>query len=155
MSPGQLYLLACRVRQLAGVLVEKDTSDADLLERFTAAGGLRPPSPPWWSGMRGWFGPSALALPRPEDAEDAFQATFLDFLRKAGSVRLLTATVCLSALLLAGGAAWLVYQGGEPISLTAATLVDALNRRIPRRPGGNPRLARPSTATATRCQPVS
>jgi RNA polymerase sigma factor (sigma-70 family) len=87
MSQSQLDRLACRVRELAGALVAKDTSDADLLERFTTAGDSAALAALVERHAGLVWSVCARVLPRPEDAEDAFQATFLVLLRKAGSVR--------------------------------------------------------------------
>jgi RNA polymerase sigma factor (sigma-70 family) len=87
MSESQLDRLACSVRQLAGALVAKDTSDADLLERFTAAGDSAALAALVERHAGLVWSVCARVLARPEDAEDAFQATFLVLLRKAGSVR--------------------------------------------------------------------
>ena len=87
MPQRQLDIVARHIRQLAGALAAKEVSDADLLQRFTSSaddgafaalverhGGLV------WSVC--W-----RVLRRTEDAEDAFQATFLILIRKAASVR--------------------------------------------------------------------
>jgi RNA polymerase sigma factor (sigma-70 family) len=87
MPARQLDSVARHVRKLAGALADKDTTDAELLRRFTAQrdaaafaalverhGGLV------WSVCR-------RVLQRTEDVEDAFQATFLILIRKAKSVR--------------------------------------------------------------------
>jgi len=87
MPQRQLDIVARHIRQLAGALAAKEVSDADLLQRFTSSaddgafaalverhGGLV------WSVCR-------RVLRRTEDAEDAFQATFLILIRKAASVR--------------------------------------------------------------------
>jgi RNA polymerase sigma factor (sigma-70 family) len=87
MPPPQLDAVAHHLRQIAGSLPGKDVTDAELLGRYVADrdesafavlverhGGLV------WSVCR-------RLLSQPEDAEDAFQATFLVLIRKAASVR--------------------------------------------------------------------
>jgi RNA polymerase sigma factor (sigma-70 family) len=87
MPRGQLDAVARHVRRLGGTPAADALDDAALLERFVAGrdeeafaalvrrhGGLV------WSVCR-------HALSRREDAEDAFQATFLVLTRKAASIR--------------------------------------------------------------------
>ena len=87
MSAGKLDAVVSHVRQLAGALNARTLTDADLLDRYVSErdeaafaallqrhGGLV------WSVCR-------RLLSRAEDVEDAFQATFLILIRKAGSVR--------------------------------------------------------------------
>jgi RNA polymerase sigma factor (sigma-70 family) len=86
MPPGQLDAVARHLHRLAGTLAGRDVTDAELLGRYVAGrdesavaalverhGGLV------WSVCR-------RLLSRPEDVEDAFQATFLVLIRKAASV---------------------------------------------------------------------
>ena len=66
-------------------------SDRQLLERFLASrdeGPARSPSRRWWPVTGRWSWASAGGpWPTPNDAADAFQATFLILVRKARSVR--------------------------------------------------------------------
>ena len=91
MPVSQLDAIARHVRMLAGAVAAKDATDADLLRRFSLAGDeaafsalVERHAGMVWSACR-------RALDRPEDAEDAFQATFLILFRKAGSIRKRTA----------------------------------------------------------------
>jgi RNA polymerase sigma factor (sigma-70 family) len=87
MPARQLDAVARHLRQLAGGVATRDTTDAELLGRYVSVhdesafaalverhGGLV------WSVCR-------RLLSRPEDVEDAFQATFLVLVRKAASIR--------------------------------------------------------------------
>jgi RNA polymerase sigma factor (sigma-70 family) len=87
MSIGQLNPLLRHVRRLAGVAVGESQSDAQLLARFQTnseesafAALMRRHSRLVWSVCR-------RVLGHEQDAEDAFQATFLVLARKAGSIR--------------------------------------------------------------------
>jgi RNA polymerase sigma factor (sigma-70 family) len=86
MPRGALNAVARHLRHLAGVPADALT-DAELLRRFVAerdeaafAGLVERHGPLVWAVCR-------RSLRRPEDAEDAFQATFLVLARKAASIR--------------------------------------------------------------------
>jgi RNA polymerase sigma factor (sigma-70 family) len=87
MSIGQHNPLLRHVRRMAGATVGDSASDAQLLARFQAsreesafASLMRRHSRLVWSVCR-------RVLGHEQDAEDAFQATFLVLARKAGSIR--------------------------------------------------------------------
>src|SRR5262245_18924464 len=87
MSIGQASTLLRHVRRLAGVTSLEGLSDGQLLARFQAdraepafAALMRRHGRHVWSVCRHVLG-------HEQDAEDAFQATFLVLARKAGSIR--------------------------------------------------------------------
>src|SRR5262245_47690952 len=87
MATGPGTLLLHHVRRLADAASAADQPDGELLRRFRHDGDaqafaalLRRHGPMVWAACR-------RILPRPHDAEDVFQATFLLLARKAGSLR--------------------------------------------------------------------
>src|SRR5262245_7997643 len=75
------------IRRLAGAEAARDATDSQLVRRFQTEGDeeafralLVRHGPLVWSVCR-------RVLPNTQDAEDAFQATFLVLARKAGSIR--------------------------------------------------------------------
>jgi RNA polymerase sigma factor (sigma-70 family) len=87
MAGARLTPVLHHIRRLAGVPEGPDASDARLLERFALAGDadafaalVRRHGPLVWRVCR-------RVLAHDQDAEDAFQATFLVLARKASSVR--------------------------------------------------------------------
>lgn len=87
MSAGQLNPLLRHVRRLADVGAREHATDAQLLARFQAGGEesafaslMQRHAGLVWSVCR-------RVLGHEQDAEDAFQATFLVLARKAGSIR--------------------------------------------------------------------
>jgi RNA polymerase sigma factor (sigma-70 family) len=83
MSSGPLTPVLQHLRTLTA----EERSDRELLEAFT-----RTQDHAAFATLVERHGPTVMrvcrrVLPRPEDAEDAFQATFLVFARKAGSIR--------------------------------------------------------------------
>src|SRR5262249_53421789 len=86
MATGPGTLLLHHVRRLAGADRAADQSDGELLRRFRRDGDsqafgeiVRRHGPMVWAACR-------RVLPRPQDAEDVFQATFLLLPRKAGGL---------------------------------------------------------------------
>src|SRR5579884_2551885 len=80
------YMLRC-LHRLAGPPGDADRSDGQLLERFRAGRDEAA-----FAALVERHGPMVLAacrrlLPRAEDAEDAFQATFFVLARKAAAIR--------------------------------------------------------------------
>ncbi len=78
------------IRMIFGVGVVSDLSDAQLLERF--ASRHDDSAELAFTTLVGRHGPMVLRVCRrilrdPHDVEDAFQATFLVLVRKAGSIR--------------------------------------------------------------------
>src|SRR5262245_1236172 len=75
------------LRTLADARADRDLSDADLLERFRAQGDEAA-----FTLLVQRHGPMVLGVCRrilsnPDDAEDAFQATFLVLARAAAAIR--------------------------------------------------------------------
>src|SRR4051812_25281399 len=88
--------LLCQVRTLFGVGAVAVLSDAQLLERFAAqsasAAEATLAAEAAFAALVARHGPMVLgvcrrALADPGEVEDAFQATFLVLVRRAGSVR--------------------------------------------------------------------
>jgi DNA-directed RNA polymerase specialized sigma24 family protein len=87
MPARQLDAVARHLRQLAGSVAGNTVTDAELLGRYVADGdGAAFAALVERHGGLVWSVCRRL-LRRPEDAEDAFQATFLVLVRKAASVR--------------------------------------------------------------------
>src|SRR5439155_9940271 len=87
MARGQLSTVLRHLRQLGGAAPADDTTDAQLLERFAAR-----QEEAAFAALVKRHGPMVLSVCRrvlgnAHDAEDAFQATFLILVRKAGSIR--------------------------------------------------------------------
>jgi RNA polymerase sigma factor (sigma-70 family) len=87
MANGPLGLVLRQIRRLAGGEPGADLTDSHLLERFTTRGEESA-----FAALVQRHGPMVLGVCRrvlhqAEDAEDAFQATFLVLARKARSVR--------------------------------------------------------------------
>ena len=87
MPQAPLGTVLRHIRQLAGPLQGRELSDAQLLEQFVSrreesafAALLRRHGRLVWSVCR-------QVLGQEQDAEDAFQATFLALTRKADSIR--------------------------------------------------------------------
>jgi RNA polymerase sigma factor (sigma-70 family) len=87
MAPGQTGTLLRHIRQFAATQAAKDLSDTQLLQRFVAhqeqtafAALFQRYSPLVWKVCR-------RVLGREQDAEDAFQATFLVLAQRAASIR--------------------------------------------------------------------
>ena len=83
-------LLLNEVRTLFGLGVVSDSSDGELLGRFLNADGLEAEAA--FTVLVERHGPMVLHVCRQvlddsHDAQDAFQATFLVFLRRAASIR--------------------------------------------------------------------
>jgi RNA polymerase sigma factor (sigma-70 family) len=86
MATGHVHPLLCHLRRLAASQTNSSTTDAELLERFVSrrdevafTGLLSRHGPMIWSVCR-------RILADVHRAEDAFQATFLVLVRKAGAV---------------------------------------------------------------------
>src|ERR1051326_6978547 len=84
MANGQLDLVVQHIRRIVGC---EHWSDSDLLERFTTRH-----EEPVFEALLQRHGPLVLGvcqrvLNHEQDAEDAFQATFLVLARRAGSIR--------------------------------------------------------------------
>src|SRR5205809_1043606 len=87
MPEGQLHTLLRRLHQLTSHYPERGLSDADLLGRVAATRDEAP-----FEGLVWRHGPMVLNLCRhllrhTQDVEDAFQATFVALVRKAGAIR--------------------------------------------------------------------
>jgi RNA polymerase sigma factor (sigma-70 family) len=94
MATGQLSTVLGHLRRLAGGTDGGDLTDAQLLERF-ATGNQEAA----FAALVQRYGPMVLGVCRrilhnPDDAEDAFQATFLILVRKAGAIRNRAALGC-------------------------------------------------------------
>jgi RNA polymerase sigma factor (sigma-70 family) len=90
MATGQSRPLGQQVERLWGLGTGSGLSDAELLERFN--GTKSPVSDQAFEVLVERHGPMVLGvcrhiLRRPQDADDAFQATFLVLVRKARSIR--------------------------------------------------------------------
>src|SRR5262245_13414732 len=86
MPDGRLSLLLWHLRRRAGGAAS-ESSDGQLLERFALQHDEGA-----FAALMGRHGPMVLGvcqrvLPDAADVEDAFQATFLMLVRKAGSIR--------------------------------------------------------------------
>jgi RNA polymerase sigma factor (sigma-70 family) len=86
MGSGQLSSVMRHIRKLASMPGSRNQTDGQLLERFTVAQDEAA-----FETLLQRHGPMVLGvcrrlLPDPHDAEDAFQATFLVLLCKAGSI---------------------------------------------------------------------
>jgi RNA polymerase sigma factor (sigma-70 family) len=87
MTRAQATLVLRHLRRLGGKGVEERSTDAELLQRFIAGHDGEA-----FSELVNRHGPMVLGVCRSilcheQDAEDAFQATFLILARKAGSIR--------------------------------------------------------------------
>jgi RNA polymerase sigma factor (sigma-70 family) len=87
MAREQFDTLLHLLRNAVGPRTDKDTTDADLVHRFATAGEEAA-----FTVLLQRHGPLVLGICRrvlgnAEDADDAFQATFLVLVRKAGSIR--------------------------------------------------------------------
>src|SRR5216683_1013994 len=87
MARGQLRVLLQHIRTVIGTPNADRVSDEQLLERFTAGQDSVA-----FDALLQRYGPMVLGVCRrvlahEQDAEDAFQATFLVFIRKAASIR--------------------------------------------------------------------
>src|SRR5581483_6399356 len=85
MSRGQLRTLIRYLRLLTG-RPDASAPDAELLHRFVAAGDEAAFELLLWRHGPMVRGVCQRMLRHTQDAEDAFQATFLTLLRKAGSI---------------------------------------------------------------------
>ncbi len=85
MSRGQLRTLVRHLRRLTG-RPDASVPDAELLHRFVAAGDEAAFELLLWRHGPMVRGVCQRMLRHTQDAEDAFQATFLTLLRKAGSI---------------------------------------------------------------------
>lgn len=87
MPSGQLGLVWQRLRGLVGKAAPEPLPDSQLLEQFVARRDMAA-----FEGLVQRYGPLVLGVCRrvlgnTHDAEDAFQATFLVFARRAGSIK--------------------------------------------------------------------
>src|SRR5262245_18642039 len=87
MASAELSMALRHIRRLIVAEGTSDLADAELLGRFVAQKDESA-----FAALLGRHGPMVLGvcrrlLPNPEDAEDAFQVTFLILVRKAGSIR--------------------------------------------------------------------
>src|SRR5438105_14870047 len=81
-----------QLRTLLATGTAAGLTDAQLLERITAATGAALAAESAFEALVARHGPMVLGVCRrvlhdPSDVEDAFQATFLVLVRRAGSVR--------------------------------------------------------------------
>src|SRR5262245_40924362 len=86
MPPRQLRPVLDYLHKTAGVPAASPT-DAELLERFVTGGDRGAFELLVWRHERMVLGVCRRVLSDPQDAEDAFQATFLVLMKGAGSVR--------------------------------------------------------------------
>src|SRR5262249_36780217 len=86
MAKGDLHNLIRQLRRLATSDVKASLSDGQLLERFVAARDEGAFELLVWRHGAMVLGVCQRVLRRSEDVEDAFQATFLALVRKAGSI---------------------------------------------------------------------
>src|SRR5271165_6665138 len=91
MAMGQPPPLAQHLERLWNSGTVSGLSDAELFRRFTSSVG--PAAEQAFEALLGRHGPMVLGvcrhiLRRPQDVDDAFQATFLVLVRKARSVRI-------------------------------------------------------------------
>ncbi|HTU91970.1 MAG TPA: efflux RND transporter periplasmic adaptor subunit [Gemmataceae bacterium] len=86
MARHNLSALVRYLRQLAGSAQGDGASDAELLERYVRCRDEAAFELLLWRHGAMVFNVCRRILPREQDAEDAFQATFLAFVRKAGSI---------------------------------------------------------------------
>src|SRR5205823_1039932 len=87
MATGQLTTLVRHLRRLAGTLPEDSLSDRQLLERFAAQRDEAAFRTLVQRHAGLVMGVCRRVLHHPQDAEDAFQATFLVLARKAHAVQ--------------------------------------------------------------------
>ncbi len=90
MAAGESRPLAQQLERLWSSGTVSGLSDAELVKRFTGSKG--PAAEQAFEALLGRHGPMVLGvcrhiLRRPQDVDDAFQATFLVLVRKAGSIR--------------------------------------------------------------------
>ncbi len=90
MATGESRPLAQHLERLWNSGTVSGLSDAELVRRFTGSKG--PAGEQAFEALLGRHGPMVLGvcrhiLRRPQDVDDAFQATFLVLVRKAGSIR--------------------------------------------------------------------
>lgn len=86
MARHNLSAVVRYLRQLAGSAPGDGASDGELLERYVRRGDEAAFELLLWRHGALVFNVCRRILPREQDAEDAFQATFLTFVRKAGSI---------------------------------------------------------------------
>lgn len=86
MTRHNLNALVRYLRQLTGSASGDGASDAELLERYVRNRDDAAFELLLWRHGAMVFNVCRRILPREQDAEDAFQATFLAFVRKAGSI---------------------------------------------------------------------
>src|SRR5262245_49315030 len=86
MADGQLEPVLRHLRRLAGAADKDGVSDAQLLERFVRQRDEAAFELLVWRHERLVHGVCRRLLSCPQDAEDAFQATFLILVRKARSI---------------------------------------------------------------------
>lgn len=86
MAPHNLNALLCYLRQLVRSTNDSGASDAELLERYVRRRDETAFELLLWRHGALVFNVCRCLLPSEQDAEDAFQATFLTFVRKAGSI---------------------------------------------------------------------
>ena len=87
MAIGHLNTLLLHVRRLAGATAVDEQSDEQLLSRFQASREESAFSALMQRHGKVVWNVCCRVLGHEQDAEDAFQATFLVLARKAGSIR--------------------------------------------------------------------
>ncbi len=87
MSDPSLHLILNHLRRLAGPPAAAGAADGDLLDRFARRGDAAAFELLLWRHGAMVLGVCRRLLHRPQDVEDAFQATFLALVRRAGHVR--------------------------------------------------------------------